>query len=112
MHRSASDVSQHRLGHKQLPFLGRGGIEGRRSATAAHTLKLVEIHREEIESLIAESVERPAARAGQRALAEEVTTLVHGAEECHRAITASQGPRLPRLESNSPGLRHNCMNTS
>jgi tyrosyl-tRNA synthetase len=46
--------------------------------------------REEIEALSAESVERPAARAGQRALAEEVTTLVHGAEECHRAIAASQ----------------------
>jgi tyrosyl-tRNA synthetase len=46
--------------------------------------------REEIESLIAESVERPAARAAQRALAEEVTTLVHGAEEARRAIAASQ----------------------
>ncbi len=46
--------------------------------------------REEIESLIAESVKRPAARAGQRALAEEVTTLVHGSEECRRAIAASQ----------------------
>ena len=46
--------------------------------------------REEIEALSAESVERPAARAGQRALAEEITTLVHGAEECRRAIAASQ----------------------
>jgi tyrosyl-tRNA synthetase len=46
--------------------------------------------REEIETLSAETVERPAARAGQRALAEEVTTLVHGAEECRRAIAASQ----------------------
>ena len=46
--------------------------------------------REEIEALSAESVERPAARAGQRALAEEVTTLVHGGEECRRAIAASQ----------------------
>ena len=46
--------------------------------------------REEIEALIAESVERPAARAAQRALAAEVTTLVHGAEECARAIAASQ----------------------
>jgi tyrosyl-tRNA synthetase len=46
--------------------------------------------REEIEALSAESVERPAARAGQRALAEELTTLVHGAEECRRAIAASQ----------------------
>jgi tyrosyl-tRNA synthetase len=46
--------------------------------------------REEIEALSAQSVERPAARAGQRALAEELTTLVHGAEECRRAIAASQ----------------------
>jgi tyrosyl-tRNA synthetase len=46
--------------------------------------------REEIESLSAQSVERPAARAGQRALAEELTTLVHGAEETRRAIAASQ----------------------
>ncbi|HLM89445.1 MAG TPA: tyrosine--tRNA ligase [Streptosporangiaceae bacterium] len=46
--------------------------------------------RGEIEALIAESVERPAARAAQRALAEEVTTLVHGAEETRRAIAASQ----------------------
>ncbi|HEY6309774.1 MAG TPA: tyrosine--tRNA ligase [Streptosporangiaceae bacterium] len=46
--------------------------------------------REEIEALSAESVERPAARAGQRALAEEVTTLAHGAEECRRAMAASQ----------------------
>jgi tyrosyl-tRNA synthetase len=46
--------------------------------------------REEIEALSAQSVERPAARAGQRALAEELTTLVHGAEECRRAVAASQ----------------------
>jgi tyrosyl-tRNA synthetase len=46
--------------------------------------------REEIEALSAESVERPAARVGQRALAEEITTLVHGTEECRRAIAASQ----------------------
>jgi tyrosyl-tRNA synthetase len=46
--------------------------------------------REEIEDLERESAERPAARAGQRALAEELTTLVHGADECRRAIAASQ----------------------
>jgi tyrosyl-tRNA synthetase len=45
--------------------------------------------REEIEDLERQSVEQPA-RAGQRALAEEVTTLVHGADECRRAIAASQ----------------------
>ncbi|HTQ90514.1 MAG TPA: tyrosine--tRNA ligase, partial [Streptosporangiaceae bacterium] len=42
--------------------------------------------REEIGQLVKESNERPAARIGQRALAEEVTTLVHGAEETQRAI--------------------------
>jgi len=46
--------------------------------------------REEIEELTRESAERPAARAGQRALAEELTTLVHGEEETQRAIAASQ----------------------
>jgi tyrosyl-tRNA synthetase len=46
--------------------------------------------RAEIEALIAESAERPAARAGQRALAEELTTLVHGAEETRRVIAASR----------------------
>ena len=46
--------------------------------------------REEIEALVRESAERPAARLGQRALAEEITTLVHGADETRRAIAASQ----------------------
>ncbi len=46
--------------------------------------------REEIEALVRESAERPAARLGQRALAEELTTLVHGADETRRAIAASQ----------------------
>jgi tyrosyl-tRNA synthetase len=46
--------------------------------------------REQIEELTRESAERPAARAGQRALAEELTTLVHGEEETKRAIAASQ----------------------
>jgi len=45
---------------------------------------------EEIEALERESLEHPAARAGQRALAEELTTLVHGAEECRRVVAASQ----------------------
>jgi tyrosyl-tRNA synthetase len=44
----------------------------------------------EIEQLVKESADRPAARAGQRALAQELTTLVHGAEETRRAIAASQ----------------------
>jgi tyrosyl-tRNA synthetase len=46
--------------------------------------------REEIEELEKQTADRPAARAGQRALAEELTTLVHGAEECTRVIAASR----------------------
>jgi tyrosyl-tRNA synthetase len=46
--------------------------------------------REEIDRLVLQSAERPAARLGQRALAEEVTMLVHGADETRRAIAASQ----------------------
>jgi tyrosyl-tRNA synthetase len=46
--------------------------------------------REEIEELERETRQRPAARKAQRVLAEEVTTLVHGAEETRRAIAASQ----------------------
>jgi tyrosyl-tRNA synthetase len=46
--------------------------------------------REEIDELVRESTERPAARIGQRALAEEITTLVHGADEAGRAIAASR----------------------
>jgi tyrosyl-tRNA synthetase len=46
--------------------------------------------RAEIEELARESAERPAARAGQRALATELTRLVHGEEEMRRAVAASQ----------------------
>ena len=46
--------------------------------------------REEIEDLLKQGGERPAARIPQRALAEEVTTLVHGADETERAIAASR----------------------
>jgi tyrosyl-tRNA synthetase len=45
--------------------------------------------RAEIEQLEAAVSERPAAREAQRALAEELTTLVHGAQECARAVAAS-----------------------
>jgi tyrosyl-tRNA synthetase len=46
--------------------------------------------RAEIEQIVAEAEERPALRAGQRALAEEITTIVHGAQECARAVAASR----------------------
>jgi tyrosyl-tRNA synthetase len=44
---------------------------------------------DEIAELEAAVAQRPAAREAQRALAEEVTTLVHGAAECQRVIAAS-----------------------
>ncbi|MCP2340810.1 tyrosine--tRNA ligase [Actinomadura rupiterrae] len=46
--------------------------------------------REEIEALLKEGAERPAARIPQRALAEEMTTLVHGADEMAAAVAASR----------------------
>ncbi|WP_017556863.1 tyrosine--tRNA ligase [Nocardiopsis baichengensis] len=46
--------------------------------------------REEIEELERQTEERPAARAAQRALGEELTTLVHGEEECRKVVEASQ----------------------
>ena len=45
--------------------------------------------RPEIEALEAAVEQRPAAREAQRALAEELTTLVHGATECAAAVAAS-----------------------
>jgi tyrosyl-tRNA synthetase len=45
---------------------------------------------EEIEALERASAERAAARIGQRALAEEVTSLVHGPDETARVIAASR----------------------
>ncbi len=46
--------------------------------------------RVEIEILEQEIRERPAARAGQRALAAELTTLVHGPTECAAVVAASR----------------------
>jgi tyrosyl-tRNA synthetase len=45
--------------------------------------------RAEIEALAAAAEERPAARDAQRALAEELTALVHGTGECERVVAAS-----------------------
>jgi tyrosyl-tRNA synthetase len=45
---------------------------------------------EEIVALEKETVDRPSARAGQRRLAEAVTTLVHGESETAQVIAASQ----------------------
>ncbi len=48
-----------------------------------------ELSHEEIEALDAQTAEKPFLRAGQKALAAEVTTLVHGAEETERIKAAS-----------------------
>jgi tyrosyl-tRNA synthetase len=48
------------------------------------------LDREEITALEKETAERPAARAAQRRLAEEFTTLVHGERETRQVIAASQ----------------------
>jgi len=45
--------------------------------------------RQEIEELAGAVADRPAARAAQRALAEEITTLVHGATQCANVMRAS-----------------------
>ncbi|MCK8678958.1 tyrosine--tRNA ligase [Streptomyces lichenis] len=46
--------------------------------------------REELEELERVTEERPQVRAAQRALAEELTTLVHGADQCAAVINASR----------------------
>jgi tyrosyl-tRNA synthetase len=46
--------------------------------------------REEIEDLERQTAERPAARAAQRTLADDVTILVHGEQEHTRVVAASQ----------------------
>ena len=45
---------------------------------------------DEIEALVAESLERPAARTVQRALAEDLTRLVHGPEQLRQAEAAGR----------------------
>jgi tyrosyl-tRNA synthetase len=45
--------------------------------------------RPEIEALEAEAAQRPEARAAQQALADELTTLVHGAKATAQAVAAS-----------------------
>lgn len=48
------------------------------------------LDREAIEDLAAQHAERPEARAAHRALAREVTTLIHGAEAMEEAVRASE----------------------
>lgn len=46
--------------------------------------------RDEIEQIEQETAQRPAARVGQRVLAEELTTMVHGPDETARVVAASR----------------------
>lgn len=46
--------------------------------------------RERIEELEKATADRPAARAAQRSLAAELTTLVHGEAECRQVVAASE----------------------
>ena len=48
------------------------------------------LDREEIEDLERTTAERPQLRAGQRRLAEELTTLVHGEDQTRKVVAASQ----------------------
>ncbi|GAB3686983.1 tyrosine--tRNA ligase [Saccharopolyspora tripterygii] len=60
-------------------------------ADVANYLRLFTfLDREEIEELEKTTAERPQLRAGQKRLAEELTTLVHGDEQTRKVIAASQ----------------------
>lgn len=63
--------------------------------------------RDEIEALEAETTEKPWLRSGQKRLAEEVTSLVHGAEETERIKAASAalfgGGDLRELDASTLG---------
>ncbi|MFE5217899.1 MULTISPECIES: tyrosine--tRNA ligase [unclassified Streptomyces] len=73
--------------------------------------------REELEELERQTEERPQARAAQRALAEELTTLVHGAGQTEAVVAASKalfgqgelaeldGPTLTAALSEVPHVR-------
>ena len=65
--------------------------------------------REEIEALDVEVAERPAARAGQRALAQELTEMVHGAEALAAVEAASRAlfgsGELREVPGGDPGRR-------
>ena len=64
------------------------------------------LSREEIEELEAPEAEKPFLRAAQTALADDVTTLVHGAEETERVKAAAAalfgGGELPGVEHAPP----------
>ena len=60
-------------------------------ATSSNFLRIFSFRsKEEIEELERDSAERPRRALGQRALAEDLTTLVHGADQYERAVAASK----------------------
>ena len=63
--------------------------------------------REELEELEKATAERPAARLAQRALAEELTTLVHGERRDRAGGRRESGALRPRLAGRA-GRRRRC----
>lgn len=62
----------------------------REDAEVGRLLKIYSFRsQEEIEELEQQTAQRPAARVAQRALAQELTTMLHGADECARVEAAS-----------------------
>jgi tyrosyl-tRNA synthetase len=57
---------------------------------ATYLRVFTDLSRAEIDDLAERTEQQPAARAAQRTLAEQVTTLVHGETETNRVIAASQ----------------------
>ena len=60
------------------------------SMVVEHLKKFTLLSREEIEPLAAEQARNPGTRAAQKALAREVTTLVHGPDALQSAVKASE----------------------
>ena len=58
----------------------------------------------EVEALIEKSSQSPAARLGQREIAREVTTLVHGAQVCDDVVAAAQALFAGDAREGAPGL--------
>jgi tyrosyl-tRNA synthetase len=73
------------------PYAFYQWLINRSDAEVANLLRVFTFRtREEIADLERVTAERPAAREAQRVLAQDVTTLVHGAEEYEKAIAASR----------------------
>ena len=80
------------------------------TATSSRYLKVLSFRsRDEIEELEKAVAERPQAREAQRALAEELTALVHGEAERDAVVAASQAlfgrGELAGLDAGDPGRR-------